>query len=606
AQGAQWLGEDLADLLPSAGDQADLLHQVASGATPTVVFSVKCCDARFLPCDAEVTVARMVGPDAEQLLLWFRPLAEPADRLPHRDALTGLADRRELAPHRAIWQQASLGQAVPHAVLFLQGEKTAADLGDALRITVDLARNYALFVEYQVVPESQLRAGVVVSPRFPTLTLNWEAHPYEDVPQALGLWLQPFADLSDVAEVLVEGDGVSLVLNDHAARRIDAHARIHGHRRFSVRMIGLEKTSAIGPYTWISGLRHIPGLPLNLAVLSPSGDEEWVSIDVLRQQFASRVAARNRVEERFALGVDAVWTAPPVKPRYRESFTLWVIQGEERTDVPPFYAPWLGVPDLPRRWVALRAGAAEKVSTLVPPSWRVEENATVSVEADSLVLAGDSSAADSAVFQSFLRQYVGRDVAVLMDGEVIGIVVVSNARSDRLVLASQAPEQNAAIVSRWEATRVDAMPAPRGGLAETSLADDPVTEDLDFFQVRLMAEPQDRELIPVTHFAAPGMARGVLVAVQNEVILNSHSISGARLETQADRLFLHLSLTDEGKDALSDACFAHLGKQLAIVYEDQLLCAPTIIDWELEELSFKGMNEDWPEVAQAMVVKFEG
>ena len=118
-----------------------------------------------------------------------------------------------------------------------------------------------------------------------------------------------------------------------------------------------------------------------------------------------------------------------------------------------------------------------------------------------------------------------------------------------------------------------------------------------------MAEPQDRKLVPVTHFAAPGAQAGVMVSVLNDVILDSRAITDARIEHRSDRTYLHLSLTPEGKDALSDACFSHLGKQLAVVYEDRLLCAPTIVDWEPEELIFKGMNADWPEVAAAMVLR---
>jgi len=131
----------------------------------------------------------------------------------------------------------------------------------------------------------------------------------------------------------------------------------------------------------------------------------------------------------------------------------------------------------------------------------------------------------------------------------------------------------------------------------------PTDGELDFFQVRLMAEPQDRELIPVTHFAAPGGNQGVVVAVQNEIILDSRAITGARLERDSDRLLLHLSLTDEGREALADACFTHLGKQLAIVFNDELISAPTIVEWELEELTFKGIGSHWPDVAETLVAR---
>src|SRR5690606_30025876 len=99
---------------------------------------------------------------------------------------------------------------------------------------------------------------------------------------------------------------------------------------------------------------------------------------------------------------------------------------------------------------------------------------------------------------------------------------------------------------------------------------------------------------------------GVQVAVQNTVILDSHAVTGARLEHRGERLFLRLLLTPDGQERLDGTCFGNMGKQLAIIYGDRLLCAPTIDQWDEVELVFEGMDDDWPEVAGELAAYLDG
>jgi len=68
---------------------------------------------------ANISVYRLAGPNGDQLLVVIRPQDSTPEPAQHRDALTGLPDRRALTAHRERWQRQSAGQAVPHAVLFL-------------------------------------------------------------------------------------------------------------------------------------------------------------------------------------------------------------------------------------------------------------------------------------------------------------------------------------------------------------------------------------------------------------------------------------------------------------------------------------------------------
>jgi hypothetical protein len=502
-----------------------------------------------------------------------------------------LNDLREVLTPGIRSSHEILAGAVPHAVLYLETDDgDAGRFRDGISMVVDLARNHQLILERQLIRTPVPRAGFIISPPFQTVVFCWESHPYEDVPVLDNLWRQPFADLGDVAEVVPDGPQTSLVLDEAAARRIDEHAVIHGHRRYWIRSSGGNDEKAFGPYTWMPGLRRIPGLPAIMPLSESQGGS--VGLDDLRQLFDTRLTARRRVESNLGLGTDTVWTTLPEAPRYQEPFTLWLTLEDVPVDETPFYA----MHSTSSAWVALQPGAAEDIAVALPRSWQLESAAEDEALTDRLVLFGDPAAVDGGEIRKFIARHRGLSAAVLVGGKVVGTVPLDTLQTGRFLLAAQDRERNDEIRAQWEAFQM-----PPAKKASTTTVDDLILDSLDYFQVRLMAEPQDRELIPVTHFAAPGAAAGVVVAVENDVILTSGAVSAARLENQKDRVFLHLSLTDEGQEALSDACFTHMGKQLAIVYEDQLLCAPTIVDWEQEELSFKGLGEDWPEVARVMV-----
>tara|TARA_R110001592_G_scaffold79556_6_gene237688 strand:- start:177 stop:1868 length:1692 start_codon:yes stop_codon:yes gene_type:complete len=493
---------------------------------------------------------------------------------------------------------------VPHVLVFLdaKGDK-APDVFQTIR---DLANNYGYNAAYQATSE---QIGLVISPPFLSLSLCWETHPGEDVPSADRLWRTPFADMDDFSiEVAENGALFTLVVSDEAAKRIDSYSEIQGHRRYFIRFESHEVQETAGPYIWIPGVKQIPVRVPLARTLAIYGKGEHM-LGRLLGEFTSRSEARKLVEARLSLDGDTDWVAPPMQPRYTSEFQLWTLTGEDWAGEPPCYAPWSETADGSTPWLALRPGPWSDVSIALPPAWRTEGASAIGEDGASLVLARDITTPYSEEMARFLQGQTDRELAVLMQGRVIGIVSAEQLKTGRLTLANLSHGQNAKVMTRWNRyagvapPSTTAGPATGGDGAAESFGPILLGDDFDFFQVRLMAEPQERKLIPVTHFPAPGAARGVLVAVQNDVILDSHAVTGARLENKADRLLLHLSLTAEGLDALSGACFANLGKQLAILYEDQLICAPTIVDWEQEELTFKGLNDDWPEVARAMVAR---
>lgn len=500
---------------------------------------------------------------------------------------------------------------VPHAIVYLhEGRLPEGSFDQALQAALDLARNDGLVVEYQVTPSAPRMAGVIVSPPFPTLQFCWESHPFEEVPTRDGLWSQPFADMGDVSEVRVEGDAVTLRFERQAVERIDRQAEVHGHRRYYIRATGGGAGVKLGPYIWMPGLGRIQGLPRSLDAWSESAGVSPKSLDEIHRQFDDRQAARIAVAAHLNIGQHALWTAPLERPRFRESVVLWATQDGAWREEVPAYVPWLDGGEDGPRWVALRAATPPEKGVAIAVPWRLEPPESTTDDRETLRFVPDPSMQNDIALQEFVRRHHGGEVAVVLAGQVAGIVPVEALRQGRLTLSSLDPGAVAAIVATMPTADESATVGSDGGRlkrltkAETPLAQMATAQPPDFFQVRLMAEPQERKLIPVTHFAAPGSPSGVRVAVQNDIILDSSAVTGARLVREADdRLYLHLSLTEAGQDALSGVCFSNLGKQLAIVYEDQLLCAPTIVDWELEDLSFKGMNEDWPQIAEAMMAR---
>lgn len=66
-----------------------------------------------------VRITPLTGTDLNLLLLAIQPSPSPQDKLIHRDALTGLPDRRELFAQYQRWQQMAGDQKFSFAVLFL-------------------------------------------------------------------------------------------------------------------------------------------------------------------------------------------------------------------------------------------------------------------------------------------------------------------------------------------------------------------------------------------------------------------------------------------------------------------------------------------------------
>ncbi len=494
------------------------------------------------------------------------------------------------------WESLPTGTSgAAHAISFLEGDDSGGVTAQ-LQTLLDLAGNYGYFAEYQFAPASFGRVGVIVSPRFPLMTFHWEVHPYESVPSEEGLWRAPFADTGDVMAV-TSGDGQALIqLDAAAAARIDASARTQGHRRYRIRIEGPEGARISPPCTWIPGLSRVPWP----AALGTQPELEW---NGLQGAFAARRAARLQTATALGLGEDVSWSATTAVPRYSESVYLWLVPGVGEPVGSPYYAPGVAAENDQETWVPLAGGEWSDTVVPLPASWRVEGAAIVSDSEASLALKDDGNGPPADAFAAYLRRHRTREAALLLEGRVLGVVPVADLAEGRCLLATLPHERNSAILQRWEEARGPSKTPSEAAVPADAPMDVPTDGELDFFQVRLMAEPQDRELIPVTHFRAPGANRGVVVAVQNDIILDSSAVTGARLEREADRLYLHLSLTEAGRDALADACFTHLGKQLAIVFEDELISAPTIVDWELEELTFKGTGSQWPDMAQTLMAR---
>ena len=490
----------------------------------------------------------------------------------------------------------------PHLVLFLEGHGHEDEREHpAVRAMRTLADNYQLGIEYQstVLHDGTPLFGFLLYQRFPTLEMAWETHPHESAETLNGAWRQPFADLSDVESVHVVDERATLVLSAAASRRVDTLSEVHGHRTYRVRGTEMADGSDLGTYTWVPGLRTIPGVPAVFNCRLPRRNGQWkegLTLDYLRQRFTVHAAARERIRRDLGIADDVCWTISAIPPRYVEPFFAWVVHAPEAGGR-VVQLPWYRASgDSERRWLHVQAPTNPTASAVIPYHWEFVRRGD-----DAELVARPATGADDLAreenFAGFLRQNMGQEMAIVMQGQVAGVVAISAARPELLALGSMPPAASMAMERLWNAANAAPGFTPRVAASDPVVEAPPVAAP-DTFQVRLMAEPQDREFVEVTHFAAPGYAPGTVAAVLENIIVDGRAVTGAFLETRDDKLFLRLTFTPEAQEVLGGACFGNMGKQLAILYNDKLLCAPTIDDWEIEDLSFRGMDSDWPEVAR--------
>jgi hypothetical protein len=368
-------------------------------------------------------------------------------------------------------------------------------------------------------------------------------------------------------------------LTEGAARRIDRLSALHGQRRVQT----VPNVFKNGYVTWVPGLRTISGL-----FLKGRQDAYALVGDTLPVRARQHATAREQLREELGLPDDVSWTItdaplPQRQPVYIAGLHDPVRHGDHAGWLLPMFENAASGPS----WLELS-------SVVLPPHSRILKPAPDGVALHFGYALPQAESMEEAFYHE-LSAHLGNRIALIVNGRVAGTTVLQSRRPAVLEF-NVAPAWIQATAAAWRAA---------GGVSEvpeqTAKAPEPAREAPDTFQVRLMAEPQDRVFVPVTHFAAPGLPTGAVVAVQNNIILDGRAVTGAHLENREDKVYLRLTFTPEALEALGGACFGNMGKQLAILYNDRLLCAPTIDDWEIEDLSFKGMDSDWPDVARALV-----
>lgn len=461
----------------------------------------------------------------------------------------------------------------PHRVFFIEG---AAGIAPAehpvLQHVRFVAQNYGLTLEHQHahLDDGAILFGFLLFEPFEMLKFTWGNLPFDGAIYAV-------ADLCDVESLQESGGLHDVTLTEGAAKRIDHLSELHGQRRI------LTTTGAADyPFTWIPGLRTFPRLKLK----GRSGTYE-VEGSTLPLRIRQHTSARNLLREELGLPDDISWTIaeeplPQLQPVYIAALHDPIRHGERSQWLLPTLE---GTPRTTSSWVEL-----SHVTVPIFSNHLKVTSTGVTLAAGSVSDQQDDYRRN---FFSNLAPHLGNTIALVVNNRVASTTIL-DFRSPMVLEFAMSPEAARITAAAWISMGLTAE-IPQ----QTAQAPEPAKEESDTFQVRLMAEPQDRQYVPVTHFEAPGAQRGIQVAVRKEVILDGRAVTGVHLDP--DGMTMHLALTPEALDALGGACFGNMGKQLAILYRDRLLCAPTIDEWEVEELSFKGMDGDWPDVAKDLM-----
>ena len=460
----------------------------------------------------------------------------------------------------------------PYRLLYVEGAAgIAPDDHPLLQHVRTVAQNHGLSLEYQhaLLDDGAVLFGFLLFEPFEMLQFHWTKHPWE-------MNLQAIADWCDVASVQARGGHYEVTLTEGAARRLDRLSEIQGHCRILTRP-GVQAWE----FTWIPGLRTIAGLRLDDLAAPFSGLDAG-----LPDRVRIHAEARNQLREALGLPDDVSWYGPVSPGRYTEPVFFQALHDPARDgERSAFLMPALEPDSAGRRtWVELSGADAR-----APWPWLLNATPT------GLALTERNSPADLEVnFFQFLKDSLGRRVALVVNGRIAGTFTVDSARPS-LITMDLSPAAIQVVAAAWRS-----LGGPVEVPEQTARVPEPEAEAPDAFQVRLMAEPQDRKQVPVTHFAAPGAPGGVRVAVHNDIILDRRAVTGAQLEEKGGMIYLRLTLTPEGQKTLDGVCFGNMGKQLAILYAGRLLSAPTIDEWEGFELAFRGLDADWPEVAHGL------
>ena len=126
------------------------------------------------------------------------------------------------------------------------------------------------------------------------------------------------------------------------------------------------------------------------------------------------------------------------------------------------------------------------------------------------------------------------------------------------------------------------------------------------FQIRLMAEPQDRDHIEVDYVALETATGQVHLPLHRRVICTGEDVVSATLQENEYGLSVLIALTEDGGEHLRRATGGNLGKQLGLLYRGQLVAAPTIRDEISRSVIILGSGPSWPETARSMVETLGG
>jgi len=147
-----------------------------------------------------------------------------------------------------------------------------------------------------------------------------------------------------------------------------------------------------------------------------------------------------------------------------------------------------------------------------------------------------------------------------------------------------------------------ASTAEETNVPETSEEPSPVP-----FEIRLLAEPQDREHIEVEYVSVESGGAVVDVPMLTEILVLGEDVCAARLlEEEGEVPRVEVRLREKAAARLGRATALNLGKQLAILYEYRLLAAPPVREVLSERVVFRGNGDDWPEQARELVARLNG